>query len=414
MTAPDETRVDAAGSPPRAALTDKRIRPTGVLPRALQTWLMVALALVILLIIYLTGHREPVVTPRFSEPGQGIPSALPADRIRTYQQRVGEGEERLRQELDARTAEARVLSAPPASGDAGTVDPLAEERRRREYHSLFADNVALSRRPPDQRPHADTSGDLRAFEEMAARAWESAQRPAVPGSPVAISPAVSEPVPAPGGDPAATGPIPEAPVAPTETPPIPLSGPQHRLLEGTLIDTVLMNRLDGSFAGAVTCLVTTPVYSHSRQHVVIPAGARVLGSASPVQAWGASRLAVRFHRLVMPDGRTYSLERFTGLNQAGDAGLKDQVNRHYLQVFGASLAIGALSGLAQMQTRGGADPAYGFGDAYRQGVGGSLATSASRVLDRFLNVLPTITIREGHRVLVYLTSDLELPEYAGR
>jgi type IV secretion system protein TrbI len=67
-----------------------------------------------------------------------------------------------------------------------------------------------------------------------------------------------------------------------------------------------------------------------------------------------------------------------------------------------------------MQTRGGADPAYGFGDAYRQGVGGSLATSAGRVLDRFLNVLPTITIREGHRVLVYLTSDLELPEYPGR
>jgi hypothetical protein len=182
MTAPDETRVDAV-SPPRAALTDKRIRPTGVLPRALQTWLMVALALVILGIIYLTGHREPVVTPRFSEPGQGTPSALPADRIRTYQQRVGEGEQRLRQELDARTAEARVLSTPTASGDATVVDPLAEERRRREYHSLFADNVALSRRPPDSAPMR-SQGDLRAFEEMAARAWESAQRPALPGSPV--------------------------------------------------------------------------------------------------------------------------------------------------------------------------------------------------------------------------------------
>jgi type IV secretion system protein VirB10 len=157
--------------------------------------------------------------------------------------------------------------------------------------------------------------------------------------------------------------------------------------------------------------VTTPVYSHSRQHLVIPAGARVLGTASPVQAWGESRLAVRFHRLVMPDGRSYSLEKFAGLNQAGDAGLKDQVNRHYLQVFGASLAIGALSGLTQFQTRGGADPAYEFSDAYRQGLGGSLATSAGRILDRFLNVLPTVTIREGHRVKVYLTSDLELPEY---
>ena len=54
-----------------------------------------------------------------------------------------------------------------------------------------------------------------------------------------------------------------------------------------------------------------------------------------------------FHRLVMPDGRTYSLDRFKGLGQIGDTGLKDSVNRHYLQVFGASLAIGALSGLAQ-------------------------------------------------------------------
>jgi type IV secretion system protein VirB10 len=113
----------------------------------------------------------------------------------------------------------------------------------------------------------------------------------------------------------------------------------------------------------------------------------------------------------MPDGRTYSLEKFTGLNQAGDTGLRDQVNRHYLQVFGASLAIGALSGLAQLQTRGGADADYQFSDAYRQGLGGSLAASSGRVLDRFLNILPTVTIREGHRVKVHFTSDLELPEY---
>ena len=32
-------------------------------------------------------------------------------------------------------------------------------------------------------------------------------------------------------------------------------------------------------------------------------------------------------------------------------------------------------------------------------------------MNRFLNRLPTITIREGHRVKVYLTSDLELPAY---
>ena len=52
---------------------------------------------------------------------------------------------------------------------------------------------------------------------------------------------------------------------------------------------------------------------------------------------------------------------------------------------------------------------YGFGEAYRQTARSSLATSAGRVLDRYLNVLPTITIREGYRIKVYLTNDLELP-----
>jgi type IV secretion system protein VirB10 len=112
----------------------------------------------------------------------------------------------------------------------------------------------------------------------------------------------------------------------------------------------------------------------------------------------------------MPDGHTYSLDRFKGLDQIGETGVSDDVNRHYAQVFGASLAIGAISGLAQYGTRGGFNAS--FGDTYRQAEGASLATSTSRVLDRYLNVLPTITIREGFRLKVYLTNDLDLPAYA--
>ena len=109
------------------------------------------------------------------------------------------------------------------------------------------------------------------------------------------------------------------------------------------------------------------------------------------------------------DGHTYRLDSFPGLNQVGETGLKDSVDRHYLQVFGASLAIGAIAGLAQVGTRGGFDPS--FSDAARQSAGGSLATSTARVLDRYLNVLPTVTIREGHRIKVVLTGDLHLPVY---
>jgi type IV secretion system protein VirB10 len=179
-----------------------------------------------------------------------------------------------------------------------------------------------------------------------------------------------------------------------------------------VIDTVLTNRLDGDGVAPVNCLVTNPIYSHNGQHVLIPAGARILGETRPVQALGETRLAVSFHRLLMPDGSTQRLDQFLGLNQIGDAGLRDKVNHHFLETFGAAAAIGLISGLAQS-----------FGTAAVPGstgertviIAGSAADSASQaslqVMSRFLNRLPTITIREGHRVKVYLTSDLQLPAY---
>jgi type IV secretion system protein VirB10 len=188
----------------------------------------------------------------------------------------------------------------------------------------------------------------------------------------------------------------------------------HRLLEGTVIETVLANRLEGSVAAPVNCLVTTPVYSHDGQSVLIPAGSRVLGETKPVQAFGDTRLAVAFNRLVLPNGRTYRLEQFMGLNAIGEAGLRDQVNQHYRSTFGASAAVGLLTGFAQyLGARG-----LRGGDSDRTvviagNVGDATAQATATTMNRFLNRLPTVTIREGHRVNVYLTSDLDLPAYDG-
>ena len=343
-------------------------------------WLMIGLALVILGIILVTGRTTPPVRSA-AAPRTTDPTLLSPERIQAYQRQLTDDEARLRAEL----ARASVDPAPASRSTAATghvappSDPVADEQRRRDYQSLFADNVAFSRR----------SGET------------VANRAASPGTPIPApsQPATTTPPPAP-----------ETATAHKDTDPIRSSDVQQRLLEGTVIETVLINRLNGTFAGPVECLVTTPVYAHDRQQIVIPAGARVLGQAAPVQAWGDSRLAVSFHRLALPDGRTYSLDQFKGLNQIGETGLRDQVNRHYLQVFGASLAIGAISGLAQYGTSGGYASAE-FSDQYRQAAGASLAASAARVLDRYLNVLPTITIREGYRIKVYLTNDLELPAY---
>ena len=181
----------------------------------------------------------------------------------------------------------------------------------------------------------------------------------------------------------------------------------ERIYEGSFVEAVLVNQLNGDFPSPVLASVAVPVYSADRQRIVIPRGARVIGSASTTVGRDQERLAVGFHRLIFPDGRWVSLE-FHGLNQIGEGALKDQVNRHYLSMFASVGAVGIISGL----TLRGSNPYGGGAAGFRAGAGQGLAQGATNILDRFLNRLPTITIRAGHRLRIWLTSDVLVPRPA--
>lgn len=398
-----------------APVTDRRPVPPGVLPRGFQTWLMAGLALAILGVIFLAGEPD---APRPARATASAPPAPDADRLREYQERLRSMEARTVQ--DAQTAAAApVASAYTEPAPAAPPDPLVAERRRRDYESLFASNVVLSRRPEADRPDAgrtrreptspaeipgtDANASLDDIADAVVRATTRVASGTQTQSLTAM------PAPLPGETSASSGANRER--TPDSTPAIAPTGPRHRLVEGTLIDAVLTNRLDGSGAAPVNCLVTNPVYSHSGQHVLIPAGARLLGETRPVQTLGETRLAVSFHRLVMPDGRSYRLDQFVGMNQIGDAGLRDQVNHHYWLTFGAAGAVGLIGGLAQWLGTTGFTGGSGDRTVIIAGGADAASQASLQVVNRFLNRLPTVTIREGHRVKVYLTSDLELPAY---
>ena len=178
----------------------------------------------------------------------------------------------------------------------------------------------------------------------------------------------------------------------------------ERVYEGQWLEAVLVTQLTGEFPGPVLATVSVPFYSADRQRVLIPRGSRLIGSAQAVRRRDQSRLAVSFHRLVLLDGRHVPL-RFHGLDQAGASGLADQVNRHYLSTFLAAGAVGILSGFAL--SRG--NPSSVGADAVIASGGQGLAGTADNILDRFLNRLPTVTIRAGHRVRAWLTSDVLIP-----
>ena len=401
-------------------IQDKAPKPPGLLPKNVQSWLLAGLAVVMVLIMWLTGGKKP---PAPSKAAPSAPVVLPPlevneAKIVELQKRI---EDLQREQIIAQNAlaqQSRVLGSGPesqpvqpppayANSPERPEDAIQAERKKRDYLSLFASNVALSYRkgpslpqPREENGNADPS-IADANPSQLAEFLKPLPPPVPPAAGAAVAKASAEEtrkeetrsrVAALAGGPATA------------------TGKTYVLFEGTVLETVLINRLDGQLAGPVECLLTTDVYSHDRQHLLIPAGTRVLGETRKVEAFGQTRLAVIFHRMVMPDGFSANLDRFQGLNQIGDVGLRDQVNNHYLRIFGASLAVGAIGAVAQGGTSG-ALTASGS-DLMRQGFAQSTAQSSAQILDKFLNVLPTITIREGHRVKVYLSGDLALPDYA--
>ena len=128
----------------------------------------------------------------------------------------------------------------------------------------------------------------------------------------------------------------------------------ERIDGGQWLEAVLVTQIRGDAPGSAIALVSTPFWSRDRQRILIPRGARFIGRAQAVSDQDQSRLTVTFDRLIF-DGHDLRLP-FAGLSQAGEAGLKDKVNRHYLQTFGAAGAVGVLSGLMLRGTQN-----YGFG-----------------------------------------------------
>jgi len=423
-------------------IEDKAPKPPGLLPKHVQSWLILGLAVLMIVIMWLTGGKKHESGTKATAPvaSQPQPVELNETKIAELQNRI---QELQREQLVAQSALAqqnRLLGGMPSGEQQATAanassnpsgehpdDPIKTERRKREYLSLFASNIALSYRKAQNRTQpAEAEPASPATEQPGSGPTISPQDAAllsqmmkdtplgVPQSLLAAEPLASTP-PQPqnaSASPAeASRPTREVhnPAAVPANPASTAAGKTYVLFESTILESVLLTRLDGQFTGPVECLLTNDVFSHDRQHLLIPAGSKIVGEARKVDAFGQTRLAVLFHRLIMPDGFSLSLDQFKGLNQAGDTGLRDQVNNHYLRLFGVSMAIGALGAVAQGGTAG---PLTASGtDVMRQGFAQSTAQSSAQILNKFLNILPTVTIREGHRVKVYLSGDLALPDY---
>ncbi len=443
----EEKGSEAQNSTPlRSTVENKAPKPAGLLPKNMQQLVILGVAVVMVLIMWLTGSGKRRATSTTAPPAGARIQPPNAATVEDFKQTIQQEQAATRQPISP-TNLARLQAmglagdippggagVPPdgampqpggiVGGGAGTQpppDPVKEDRRKRQYLSLFAPNVAFTYRKGQEAEQlvgshgvsnalAENTPQVPATTDLDAQVRQAEAQIVAAGQTAARDTRGATPVPSDQQKPPATEP--ERLNADASRPGAfnSFSGKRYVVFEGTILETLLINRLNGTFAGPVDCLVTTDIYSHDRQQVLIPAGTKVLGEARKVEAFGQQRLAIFFHRLIMPDGYSVSLDQFKGLNQIGETALRDKVNNHYLQIFGTSVAVGILGGISQAGT-GNVFTSSPL-DRARAGLGSSLANSSTEILDRFLNILPTVTIREGNRVKIYLSGDLLLPDYA--
>jgi type IV secretion system protein VirB10 len=178
---------------------------------------------------------------------------------------------------------------------------------------------------------------------------------------------------------------------------------------GTVIPAALITGIRSDLPGQITAQVTEPVYDGpTGKYLLIPQGARLIGQYDSSVAFGQSRILLVWTRVIMPDGTSIVLERQPGADTEGYAGLQDQVDYHWGELFEAAILSTVLSVGAEAGT---SDSENNLAQAIRMGASNSVSQTGQQIVSRQLNIQPTLTIRPGFPVRVIVTRDLVLSPY---
>jgi type IV secretion system protein VirB10 len=187
---------------------------------------------------------------------------------------------------------------------------------------------------------------------------------------------------------------------------------KFELKAGSVIPGALVTAINTDLPGEVIGQVTENVYdSVTGNYLLIPQGSRLLGKYQSLVNNGQNRALLVWQRLIYPNGNSIVLDGMPGTDQIGQAGLADKVDYHLDKLAEAtalSTAIAYGGNLAR-------NPQGGNGYGNQDVVGDTVAQEANRIgnkiIDRQLDLQPTITIRSGWPLRVLVNKDMILEPY---
>jgi type IV secretion system protein TrbI len=183
------------------------------------------------------------------------------------------------------------------------------------------------------------------------------------------------------------------------------------LQAGTVIPAALITGIQSDLPGLITAQVTENVYdSPTGRFLLVPQGAKLIGSYDSQVSFGQSRVLLVWNRIVFPNGQSIVLEHQPGADTEGYAGLEDGVDYHWGNLL-KTAALSTLLGVgAELGSNGNQSDLV---RALQRGSQDSINQSGQQLMRRQINVQPTLTIRPGFPVRVIVNRDLVLAQYQG-
>ena len=189
-------------------------------------------------------------------------------------------------------------------------------------------------------------------------------------------------------------------------------GQQFELKTGAVIPSVMVTGINSDLPGNIIAQVSQNVFdSATGKHLLLPQGAKLFGVYDSRVIYGQERVLVAWNRVVFPDGSSITLGAMPGSDMAGNAGYTDEVNNHYFRMFGSAVLMSLMSG-GMAYTMDSLDNSNSESDkpTLQNEMGSALAAQLGQatlqLLQKNLNIKPTLEIRPGYQFNVIVTKDL--------
>lgn len=187
---------------------------------------------------------------------------------------------------------------------------------------------------------------------------------------------------------------------------------KYEVKAGTIIPLTLETAINSDLPGRITAVVKTDIYDSATGNILlIPAGSRVLGKYSSDVSFGQERVQVVFNRITLPNQKSINIEAMLGVDKLGASGVKDRVDTKLGKVF-TSVLMSAILGVGAGAVKEDEDNGNTWKNDAIDGGGTQAINVGNAYANKVLNVQPSLNIRQGYTIGLFIEKDLQLEPYS--